>query len=60
LAQEGTNPDDLRRLHRWASEVRGRGACRHPDGAVIFLDSALRVFEPEFASHPAHALLQTA
>lgn len=60
LAEEGTNPDDLHRLHRWAMDVRGRGACRHPDGAVIFLESALRVFEQEFANHPAHALSQSA
>jgi NADH:ubiquinone oxidoreductase subunit F (NADH-binding) len=41
---------DLDRLHRWMVMVEGRGACRHPDGAVGFLRSALRVFEPEFAA----------
>jgi NADH:ubiquinone oxidoreductase subunit F (NADH-binding) len=41
--------DDLARLHRWSDEVRGRGACRHPDGAAGFLRSALRVFAPELA-----------
>jgi hypothetical protein len=30
--------------------VRGRGACRHPDGAVAFLQSALSLFETEFAA----------
>jgi NADH:ubiquinone oxidoreductase subunit F (NADH-binding) len=54
IAEKGTNPTDLARLHRWAGEVSGRGACRHPDGAVIFLQSALRTFAPEFSSHPAH------
>ena len=54
IAARGTNRDDLARLARWSSEVRGRGACRHPDGAVIFLQSALRTFGAEFASHPAH------
>ena len=54
VAERGTNPDDMRRLHRWAVEVRGRGACRHPDGAVIFLQSALKTFAQEFAVHPAH------
>ena len=44
-------PDDLDRLHRWAYEVGGRGACRHPDGAVSMLQSALRVFELEFWRH---------
>jgi NADH:ubiquinone oxidoreductase subunit F (NADH-binding) len=54
LAERGTNPDDIRRLHRWAGEVRGRGACHHPDGAVLFLLSALKTFSPAFATHPAH------
>jgi NADH:ubiquinone oxidoreductase subunit F (NADH-binding) len=54
IAEKGTNPNDLARLHRWAGEVRGRGACRHPDGAVMFLQSALRTFAPEFSAHPAH------
>jgi NADH:ubiquinone oxidoreductase subunit F (NADH-binding) len=54
IAERGSNPDDLARLHRWARDVRGRGACRHPDGAVMFLQSALQTFAPEFSSHPAH------
>jgi NADH:ubiquinone oxidoreductase subunit F (NADH-binding) len=60
IAETGTNVEDLTRLHRWASEVRGRGACKHPDGAVIFLSSALRVFEREFAEHEPHAMWRTA
>lgn len=54
IAERGTNNDDLARLHRWAVEVRGRGACHHPDGAVMFLRSALDTFAPEFSAHPAH------
>jgi len=54
IAARGTNPDDLERLSRWSNEVRGRGACRHPDGAVLFLQSALQTFAAEFAAHPAH------
>ena len=54
IAERGSSPDDLRRLQRWASEVRGRGACKHPDGAVMFLASALSVFRNEFAQHEAH------
>ncbi len=41
---------DLERLQRWTGMVRGRGACRHPDGAAAFMESALRVFAPEFAA----------
>lgn len=56
-AEQGTNGADLARLQRWAGDVRGRGACRHPDGAVIFLQSALKVFAHEFANHaPHHAM----
>ncbi|HLY51045.1 MAG TPA: NADH-ubiquinone oxidoreductase-F iron-sulfur binding region domain-containing protein [Solirubrobacteraceae bacterium] len=39
------------RLLRWASEIRGRGACHHPDGAVRFVASALTVFAPEIEAH---------
>jgi NADH:ubiquinone oxidoreductase subunit F (NADH-binding) len=38
-------------LHRWLGQVDGRGACRHPDGAVRFIRSALEVFEPELDLH---------
>jgi hypothetical protein len=34
--------------------VSGRGACHHPDGAVMFLQSALTTFPDEFAGHRAH------
>ncbi|HXL77429.1 MAG TPA: NADH-ubiquinone oxidoreductase-F iron-sulfur binding region domain-containing protein, partial [Candidatus Eisenbacteria bacterium] len=54
VAERGTNHDDMARLKRWAVEVEGRGACKHPDGAVMFLRSALSTFADEFASHPAH------
>lgn len=54
IAEAGSNGADLERLQRWAGEVPGRGACRHPDGAVMFLSSALQVFAAEFAHHKAH------
>jgi len=54
VAERGTNRDDITRLQRWATEVRGRGACHHPDGAVMFLQSALKTFSTSFAAHPAH------
>src|ERR1700674_3718241 len=43
-----------------AAGATGRGACRHPDGAAIFLQSSLQVFADEFARHPAHGLRRTA
>ncbi|HEX6348824.1 MAG TPA: NADH-ubiquinone oxidoreductase-F iron-sulfur binding region domain-containing protein [Candidatus Dormibacteraeota bacterium] len=47
---------DLPNLHRWVDMVRGRGACRHPDGAVAFMASALQVFAPEYAAAGRRAL----
>ena len=39
------------RLLRWSAEVRGRGACHHPDGAARFVESALRVFGDQIDEH---------
>ncbi len=39
------------RVLRWISEIRGRGACHHPDGAVRFVTSAISVFTPEIEAH---------
>lgn len=46
-----SDADDLARVHGWAGLLSGRGACHHPDGAAGFLQSALRVFAPEFDMH---------
>ena len=54
IADRGANREDLARLKKWALEVPGRGACKHPDGAVMFLRSALSTFADDFAGHPAH------
>lgn len=40
-----------RRLRGRLSIVPGRGACRHPDGAVRFAASALRVFRTHLRVH---------
>jgi NADH:ubiquinone oxidoreductase subunit F (NADH-binding) len=45
------NIDERQRLARWADEIRGRGACRHPDGATRFMASALQVFTEEIDQH---------
>ena len=42
---------DLSTLRRWLGQVDGRGACRHPDGVVRLIRSALDVFEPELRQH---------
>lgn len=39
------------RVLRWTAEIRGRGACHHPDGAARFVESALAVFGDEIDRH---------
>ena len=53
LAGLTAEPGDLTRVQRWSGLLAGRGACRHPDGAQTFLQSALRVFTEEFNAHSA-------
>jgi len=43
--------DERPRLARWVSMIRGRGACRHPDGATAFVASALDAFAAEVDLH---------
>ncbi|MHB8611259.1 MAG: NADH-ubiquinone oxidoreductase-F iron-sulfur binding region domain-containing protein [Candidatus Dormibacteraceae bacterium] len=39
-------------VRRWADQLaHGRGACRHPDGAVGLLQSAMNVFAADFERH---------
>ncbi|HWC36358.1 MAG TPA: NADH-ubiquinone oxidoreductase-F iron-sulfur binding region domain-containing protein [Mycobacteriales bacterium] len=40
-------------LNRWLDVVPGRGACRHPDGAVRFVASALSTFASDVEMHRA-------
>lgn len=42
---------ERRTLERWITEVRGRGACHHPDGVARLAQSALQVFEAEIELH---------
>jgi NADH:ubiquinone oxidoreductase subunit F (NADH-binding) len=51
LASGAAHPREVDRVLRWCSEIRGRGACHHPDGAVRFVESALRVFAADLESH---------
>jgi NADH:ubiquinone oxidoreductase subunit F (NADH-binding) len=50
----GDRRADPERLVRWSGQVSGRGACRHPDGAVRLLGSALRVFGEDVDHHVHH------
>jgi NADH:ubiquinone oxidoreductase subunit F (NADH-binding) len=38
-------------LHRWIGMVKGRGACKHPDGVARFVATALVVFAHEIELH---------
>jgi NADH:ubiquinone oxidoreductase subunit F (NADH-binding) len=50
----GRDDAGIATLARWGRLVAGRGACRHPDGAAMFLDSTIRVFSDELARHARH------
>jgi NADH:ubiquinone oxidoreductase subunit F (NADH-binding) len=51
IARGVARPGELERVLRWTAEVRGRGACHHPDGAARFVESALTVFQAEIERH---------
>jgi NADH:ubiquinone oxidoreductase subunit F (NADH-binding) len=54
IAVGRAGPNAHRELLRLAGLVRGRGACRHPDGAVRLLASALRTLDAELRDHARH------
>ena len=51
LAAGRLNATGLANLERRLGIIPGRGACRHPDGAVRFAGTALQVFGDEVRSH---------
>jgi NADH:ubiquinone oxidoreductase subunit F (NADH-binding) len=55
LARRGGDGDEAARIAHWCTQVRGRGACHHPDGAVRFTASALAVFAEEIHQHVDHS-----
>jgi NADH:ubiquinone oxidoreductase subunit F (NADH-binding) len=54
VATGRARPAALDLLVRWSHDVRGRGACRHPDGATLFLASAMEVFAADLRHHLRH------
>jgi NADH:ubiquinone oxidoreductase subunit F (NADH-binding) len=54
LAGSQGSDADLEAVERWMGMVSGRGACRHPDGAVQQLRSAMDAFGDDFRSHAQH------
>ena len=51
LAYQGGRGRAAERVAALAGLVDGRGACRHPDGAVQLVRSALRAFETDVRWH---------
>src|SRR5215469_3058090 len=51
LASAGPEGDPLGRMQRRFAQIEGRGACRHPDGAVRMAASALRAFGADAHAH---------
>jgi NADH:ubiquinone oxidoreductase subunit F (NADH-binding) len=51
LAAGRPDGDVLARLHRRLGTLTGRGACRHPDGAVRLAASALTAFAADVQAH---------
>ena len=43
----------LARLSSRSDVIEGRGACRHPDGVIRFVRTALHVFAEDFNAHAA-------
>ncbi len=53
LALGRARRQDVERIQRHAAEVSGRGACRHPDGAIRLMASALTTFAEDVSAHAA-------
>jgi NADH:ubiquinone oxidoreductase subunit F (NADH-binding) len=54
LAAGRPGGDPLDRLQRRFAQIDGRGACRHPDGAIRMAASALRTFAADAHAHSRH------
>ncbi len=51
LASNRPEGDPLERMQRRFAQIAGRGACRHPDGAVRMAASALSAFAADAHAH---------
>jgi NADH:ubiquinone oxidoreductase subunit F (NADH-binding) len=54
LARGENDSKILKRLRHRLDTVEGRGACRHPDGVVRLVRSALEVFASDVGEHSRH------
>ena len=53
IADGDADRGDRTRVERWMAMVAGRGACRHPDGAINHVRSALEAFGDDLDNHLA-------
>jgi NADH:ubiquinone oxidoreductase subunit F (NADH-binding) len=51
LADGVASDHEYERVLRWSEEIRGRGACHHPDGVARLLQSSLAAFGDEVEVH---------
>jgi NADH:ubiquinone oxidoreductase subunit F (NADH-binding) len=51
LVEGSASAGSGKQLLRWCNDIRGRGACHHPNGAVRFVESSLRVFGGTIDAH---------
>jgi NADH:ubiquinone oxidoreductase subunit F (NADH-binding) len=54
IATGRARPAAMDLVTRWSGDISGRGACRHPDGAMLFLGSAMDVFAADLRHHLRH------
>ncbi|QER88900.1 NADH-quinone oxidoreductase subunit NuoF family protein [Streptomyces tendae] len=47
----GGGPASLEAVRQVAKNVKRRGACSHPDGSAMFLESTLKAFTDDIAAH---------
>lgn len=47
----GGGPAALEALKQVAKNVKRRGACSHPDGSAMFLESTIKAFTDDLAAH---------
>ncbi|MEU9186034.1 NADH-ubiquinone oxidoreductase-F iron-sulfur binding region domain-containing protein [Streptomyces sp. NPDC048484] len=47
----GGGPAALEALKQVANSVKRRGACSHPDGSAMFLESTIKAFTDDLAAH---------
>lgn len=53
LARSEAAGGELDLVWRWSGQIKGRGACHHPDGAVAQLESVLAGFPEHVLAHAA-------